>query len=82
MKAILSVVPRFSGGLNSGNIKRNNGLYSLTQGEGRKTVHSKDYGSTFNARGRSVLCLGTQKGIKGARGVYYRLESMRVHFSH
>lgn len=35
MKEILRVAPRFPGGLNSGN-KRNDGLYSITQGEGKE----------------------------------------------
>lgn len=76
MKGILNIAPRLSGEPNSGNIKRNNELYSITQGEDRKIVLSKDYGSTFKARGRCVLCLRTQKGVKGERGVYSKLESM------
>ena len=41
--------------MNSGKIKKNDGLYSITQGRVRKTAPSKDYGNTFKARRKSAL---------------------------
>lgn len=53
--------------MNSGKIKKNDGLYSITQGRVRKTAPSKDYGNTFKARRKSAL-EHRRKELEGVRG--------------